>query len=267
VVVHCRVRAVTRVGAGLAAIGQATPVIPSLSGSAVALLTSVTGAAGDVSVNLTTNTSLRPGELVAVVFPGGFDVSGALLRAARLGAGAGALSRMEGLHGACGYMCSSATPVVHLAFSSVESLPAGASISVVLGGVVNRKWAGGTGTFQIKTLSPTGNFTIDEALNISGSLLLPGLLPAAALSLADPHTGRLTTATVTFATSDRNPLPFDARIRLIYPSELTLDGGTQVDHFRLYVPFESFGPRGALALILPSNPYKTTTPTIKTIYI
>ena len=51
-------------------------MIPTLSDVAVTLGTSVTGAVGDVSVSLTTNTSLRPGELLAVVFPGGFDVAG-----------------------------------------------------------------------------------------------------------------------------------------------------------------------------------------------
>ncbi|KAJ1478608.1 hypothetical protein T484DRAFT_1904314, partial [Baffinella frigidus] len=225
--VHFRVRAANRLGLGLASLGAATPIIPTLSDASITLGTVITGAAGDVSLSLTTNTSLQPEALLAVVFPAGVDISGASVRSATLGAGAGTLSRVAGLQGACGYLCVSATPVAHLAITSTESLPAGARVSLVLGGVVNRRWAGSTGMFQIKTLNAIGNFTIDEALNVSGSILLPGLLPSSSLSLADPHTGRDTTATVTFSTSARNPLPPDAHIRLIYPPQLTLAGGGQ----------------------------------------
>ena len=220
--VFCRVRVVNRVGLGDAALGRGTPIIPALSTAAVALGSAVAGDTGAVTVSLTTNTSLVSGDLIAVVFPAGFDAGSATVGSTSLNGGA--LSREVGLQSACGYQCVSATPVVHLSLSLTAPLASGEAVTVLVQGIVNRGWSGPSGTFQIKTLRAAGDFTIDENLDVAGTDLVPGSLPGVSVTLEDARTGRDTLATVTFGTSTRNALPADAVIRLAFPSELALDG-------------------------------------------
>jgi len=122
----------------------------------------------------------------------------------------------------CGYNCNTSSLNVFVFREDGPILDKGSFVSFQLLQVVNSGWAGNPGIFQIRTLTPEGNVTIDADLSIPCPVIVPGLLLDTNFSLASYVTGESTTAIVSFSLSERNPFPNEGIITVALPEYLIL---------------------------------------------
>eukprot|EP00961_Rhodomonas_salina_P281903 3809524-Rhodomonas_salina.1 len=229
-----RVFGVNEAGEGASAFGPETPRIPPLINVSVVLESKLTGAVTTATVALTTFTALEPGDRIGVYLPCALysadpvSVSGALLTDSSDTATASTDGVLVDLFDRT---CISPGTTLFVVWTSPGLFEGGTEISFSLASVRNRHWAGMTGNFQVKTLNPPGNFTIDQDLSVSGSLLVAGFLPGCSVALDEPRTGFHTVAIITFATSTRNPLAPHGTVSIVFPPEIGLSEVTEVRAF------------------------------------
>ena len=210
--VACLVAAVTGVGPGSYAKLLFTPKILPLSNVKVDFSSSITGDTVNVNVSFVIASNLGIYDMILIQFPANFTVDAAALVSPVVKGLDGTAYLQQASAYVCGSECSQTSPALVISRVGISIASSGTQVSFILSKLVNRHWAGSTGTFQIKTLTISDSIqAIDMALNISGFSLVPGNL-LATVTLDDLHAGVVTSATVTFAASDRNSIPQNYQI-------------------------------------------------------
>jgi hypothetical protein len=102
----------------------------------------------------------------------------------------------------------------------VCTLPVRVSLGLKL--VRNRIWAGHTGPFELRLLNSDGTFTREENLNVSGIVLMPGVLENPSVRLSDVRTGSNNSALIEFTLSDRNQWPADGKLSIEFPVRIRI---------------------------------------------
>eukprot|EP00935_MAST-01C_sp_MAST-1C-sp1_P001473 g1473.t1 len=168
----------------------------------VTLLSLVAGESTTATVTFTTASIIPNDGKIVVDFPDGFTFSGTP-----------SATSLIGIDGTVTTSVDTATKVVTLARSGGSAIPANTALSFVLSAVNNPMISGPTGVFKIKTTNLNA-FAIDIADDpmtpavsddVAESTLIPAALSGATVVLDQVNTGEMTTATVTFTTT--NPLP------------------------------------------------------------
>ena len=205
--VTCQVAAVTLVGPGAFATQQFTPRILPLSNARVSFSSTVTGDTIKMNVSFIISSYIGQYDMIGVQFPKNFSVDAASLMSPIIGGLDGTAYLQLGSYFVCGQECSPQSPSLLVSRVGISSAGPGTAVSFTVTGIVNRHWSGPSGSFQIKTLTMTDSIqAIDMALNVSGTFLYPGTMPAL-VALGDLRAGIVTSATLTFAPSDRNSIP------------------------------------------------------------
>ena len=207
--VTSQVAAVTAVGAGVYATQQFIPKILVLSNARIAFSSTVTGATVNLNVSFSVASFLGAYDMILIQFPINFTVTAAILSSPVISGLDGTAYIQFGSLYLCGLECSPLSPSLVVLRNGISTAGPGTFVSFTLSGIVNKHWAGPSGSFQIKTLTTSESIqpqAVDMALNVSGSNLNPGTLPASVV-LGDLLPGIVTSVTFTFAASDRNSIP------------------------------------------------------------
>ena len=218
VLLFCRIAAVTAEGTGLFAVRSIIPTFPPLLASSVELSSNLTGATVSVSVSFQTSSVLGSFDVICVTFPTGFTILNATFYLPT-GNGFGLAHSKGGISFPCGYNCNSSIEAgsVFVFRDNGPVLPKGSTVTFSLLHIVNRPWAGNAGLFQIRTLNPSGNVTIDANLNISCSSIMAGQLNFSSFYLSSYMTGATTYAFLLFSLSSRNSLVYKGFFNITLP--------------------------------------------------
>ena len=218
------VRARNLAGLGGIANVSATPMIPSIQGVSVLPSSNLAGDNISLTVDFTLATDFDVDDQIVISFPVHFS----LLSASAFSNTLSLNTRTQEGAKLCGYRC---VPSMHNLFlsrqfvgtPSGDVVSAGSLMSIRLEGIVNRRWEGPSGVFQIRTVESVGNYTTSEALNVTGYSFVAGPLGDPTAKLGAKNTGEVTTLSVAFR-SVRNPLPSNAIFRLVVASDMIPDG-------------------------------------------
>ena len=227
---YCRVAAVTKAGVGIFELATATPVIPELHNASLILSSNIAGEIVTATVSFILSTSMFPNDRISIRFPDGFNLSQMKL----------STNEFEAVllaSGPCGTDCLPSSEMLTIKYTATQSVQGGNRLSFTISDIINRRWAGVTAPFEIRTLSPDGTFTKDENLNVSSTRIQAGQLLNPRLQLLDARTGVKTVAIVELSLSNRNPwtangsllIEFPRKICLIAPLSASLESASHVE--------------------------------------
>ena len=199
-----RVRVRNLAGFGAEDKQSATAIIPPLLDASANPSSNLSGADISVEFSFRLSTALDAQDRIVVRFPENFILQSAAVLDSDIGDVVMAVSDGEKL---CGYRC---VPSINDIFVTRQGagqvMSAGSNVRLRFQGVVNRRWEGASGVFQVQTIDARGNYTIDRDLNVAGYALVAGPFAGLVASLDRTNTGEVTDFKLTFR-SPRNPVP------------------------------------------------------------
>ena len=245
--VYFRVYAVTDVGAGnYSETVSVAPAIPSLRDPIVRLQGSnVTGARNSsLRVQFRLFTTLNINDYVAVGGLGPFGIDGAYLSGNIIAGldGSVFVQRAGDMQGAYlaswngtvnqittsdihqdgnGFVANEGNGILYFKRSGLSMAPSGSTISFEIANITNPHQSGSF-SFNLWTLNSYGNFTQDQASNVSGVTIASGPLGNASIQVSDPRVGSLTTIKLSFNLGSRNTFTTSCSIEVLFGSYLNL---------------------------------------------
>ena len=265
-----RVYAVTQAGAGnFSDTVSVMPIIPALQSPSVQVFGSnLTGALNSsIKIQLKIFTPLCVHCQIAIDGLGTFGTDGAFLSGNGIVGldGSVALIRPKDIQGASmagwngsisqvtaadihvdgnGLVSNEGSGILYFRRSGITEAPSGSMLSLVISNVTNPHQSG-LFYFDLWTLDANGNFTLDQASNVSGSVVVAGFLSNTSMLVSNPLVGALTVVTLSFVLSARNSMPRNSSIEIIFGSYLNL--GSDPNAIQVYT---IAGMDGALAVDL-----------------
>lgn len=188
-------------GLGASANVSAMPMIPSLRNATILPSSNLSGANISLNIKFQLAMDWHNDDQVVISFPGNFS-----LRSAKAFTDIGGIvlttSTGDG-EKLCGYRCLPTADNLFITRRNAgagtgDVVASGTFMSVRLEGVVNRRWEGPSGMFQIRLVDSVGNYTTSEALAVAGYIFVAGPLDDAKASLGTANTGDVTTLKVVF---------------------------------------------------------------------
>jgi hypothetical protein len=163
------------------------------------------GAFGNATISFTTFNTIPQYGKIQVIFPSGFDISGANGLTA---------SSLSGFDGASIWIASVSGQTVTFTQSvGTSTSPGGKSMTIA--GITNPRSPGSTGTYTITTLTPS-NIVIDQSTAVAATTILFGALANATVQPSSIIIGQSGSAAISFTTV--NPIPSGGKIVVTFPS-------------------------------------------------
>jgi len=191
-------------------ITVAAATVGTLAGASVTPASTVAGATGNVDVSFTTAHDWPSTGKLDVVFPSGFDVSGASFVGA------------SGVDGT--FTAAAAGQTVTLTRSGGTTAAGGSTPSITLGGITNPLGSGTTSPYALSTRTPEGA-VIDQG-TAPGTTISPGTLTGASVIPATTVAGATGNVDVSFTTA--NQWPATGRLAIVFPSGFDVSGASFV---------------------------------------
>lgn len=255
---------------GIIDSGLATGVVRSgsLLPASVTPRSTVAGATGDVWVVTTLANPLPHGGTLEVDLPGGFVLpmglaSVRVVNESMAGVASAEWNASVAVRGYSHALASHPQAMYTLTLLRVGAgLPSGATASFVVGGVRNRMWSGGSGTFQLRTRLANGTlvdgcdpqnvlFSYDCGQEFVKSVMLSPAYPCpASISLETYMAGKDGRMILSFVTN--TTLFNDSRVELTAPSGFRFDPIAALSGFYTGIHgglFASVGPSGERATL------------------
>ncbi len=168
------------------------------------------GATGNVTVSFTTADRWSANGVLSVVFPSGFNVSGAGFVSFGNAAGSATVAVVG-------------QQVLVTRTSGGTVVAAGSALSVTLSGIKNPTTSGTTGSATVSTTTAQ-NVPIDTGTS-AGVAITPGVISGASVTLS-PSTPNATPVAVTIVFTTSNPWPRDGDLVVDFPSGFDVSAAT-----------------------------------------
>ncbi len=194
----------TETGVGAPIDSASAPAIPIssslLTGASITPASLIAGTVGNVNLSITSATTIPNGGKIKVMFPSGFDASGATITATT---------------GLTGTWVAGISGQVVTCVQSGGGATASGAITLTLGGIRNPQYSGSAGSYIVFTTSPTDALLdVYEAVPTSTFTAAPMLL--ASITPVSLLAGATNTVIVSF--TNANPIPADGKIIVTFPS-------------------------------------------------
>lgn len=184
------------------------PFVPgTLGGTSVALELTAAGSTGSVTVGFTTEHAWPADGTFDVVFPTGFDVSGATFVSSTGTSGSFAISKSN--------------QTVTLTRSG--GTPTSGAVTLTIGTIKNPSTSGATGTFTFTTRAQ-GGAVVDTTTGVAGATITAAGLGSPSVTPASLTAGALGNVDVAFTTL--NPIPANGAIEITFPAGFDVSGAT-----------------------------------------